>query len=697
MPEQKPYRLSPFGLWRFALLPPCQVAATEFADIPATLRASEALRDEVRRQADLLSAKLAAKLPGLPFAKRGAVLNLMRTLRRDPLASGSKHLAPAETCPTLGPEVAEYVSALAAYEESSVAAAGALKAALAASDARLRQLCRTSPLLNALKISNPRPLQQLETAPAGERSELRALSTLRRVSWRAAGRTSPLGLLATTAVASWEEKAIEAWPEYHLEVALRPEGKSTLPSQVKTERELWVNALKDPKQLFVAITVSEVAARARRIARGDSCETLSAQEATRVAVDAALDGPVPTSLSRFRPALATLARYGSARRLRPAGRRWPALDEVWRERFAGVRTVPLKGFMDAVLAWLEDRHGPEAVRRYPLHALLGEPRQPSRLTPLIEAHFNANRERITIAEAEIDPHTEPVPVPPRVAVTCQITGTDTSCDGLAIRKLARRWSLFPRYETVIGPALPEAATTIRSWFQSFPDEAAVVWSDQALSSAPTTGRIDARTLTLSAYGEAHELCLTREADGFVLAPVSGNPVHPVHIGVESETCLPLTARVLLLIGAGAPSALEDVYDAINRAYAGVIGSSRALPATLPGCSLGNELELSPKMLFWPRDAVIDDGGGGVEWAWRILRQHGFQAELTLMQPLSGAEEIAVDLGHPDGIAFLARVAAEAGGVTLAPVRREADLHGLVHQSPIASELYLELCSRETPP
>jgi hypothetical protein len=135
----------------------------------------------------------------------------------------------------------------------------------------------------------------------------------------------------------------------------------------------------------------------------------------------------------------------------------------------------------------------------------------------------------------------------------------------------------------------------------------------------------------------------------------------------AETALPFIHRLALLLGRGRPSALEGLLASIGMIIAERLGAAERETIVMPRVCAGNHLELASTGLIIPGRALAE-AARDPRTVWRLLEENGFPPGPVEARPLNRALEPAVlDTRHPDGAAWLGRMAARDGSLIVVPL------------------------------
>ncbi|WP_439533917.1 hypothetical protein [Polymorphobacter sp.] len=475
---------------------------------------------------------------------------------------------------------------------------------------RLRRLAEDPDWQRAMALSAPDLADQLPRVLARATHTHRdrmTLRTLTRLAWRAAGRAAPMGLLGTTGALIDGPPAPARPRTLDLKIRMPPTPPS-LATAEDAEAQAWAWALH----------LSHLRGLADLIRAGES-PRLSRDEARQLWIESVFATPVTAPLDQLSSTIEAISVLGSAFFCPESTPNWPIMAG-----FGPAGRLPV----DEIAARIGYRLPPEPILPTGLDALVQT--NPS-LTALLR-------------------HGQPLPRPRRAAFRARPIATPAG-PGLALR----HWG-GDAMTVLTGPAslLDSFADALSYWHGRWPGV------DLALGAPEAADRRQALSARQIIDTADIELAWTPEQCTLLHR---GEPLPPLrHPDQRGEAAMPFMARLLMRLARPAPSLMEAVLAAFNRALAARITAwAMQTPVlALPGLQIGERLVLA-------EPGYMLRAGGSVAEAWQALMAAGCRLGLTeLRRPGVLAEPRIIDLGHPDGVALA--LDAENGLAHLTPIR-----------------------------
>jgi hypothetical protein len=710
-------------LVRVPLLTCNSVSCDCFRDVRVLLRKSRRITSEIHSKSAVTISAIERAVPLAHGRHRGALLRIKRALYnkripslRDTETLGEASLYDPETILNRLFKLVKEQSDLDRTAETSFQSA--LRRADRDTMAHLAHLS----VRQALSLSNPSVLEQaircVAHAPEASRPLRRTARTLRRLLWRAAARPTPLGLYASTGIANLcdgNNRSVAPLRRL-ITCMLRPETAKTITAEADInlefstyidlrmlERKFWEQAFKRPKLIPLACTVSQWKEASDGINAGEIPSTLSDSVVRALFIESSLTDIVELPAEKLAPALDVVARLGSALVIANDESGSVQLRQVFEDWYGKNSTVPfdvfsakLRTHLHANPASLDDDIVGlrEALFNHPPNPI------PFQLREIVARSFVDGAPDVFLSEESLSAIALPLSIARRACLRFRHSGYVNDKWVISIRHWGGdRMSFIPRYTMLPGQQFEALAQDFATWMTRWPEQTDI---DPGLNIAverrpPTTGiiRLDNACPSGRAICTA-DLRITAQQRGSNLTiydAQTGQNIDPVYLGVLAENALPFDARLLLAISRPEPTALESIMVAINEQISMKIAEAQYEAVVLPRVRLGAYLELMPFSVFLT-DKVLctaePDSIASCRMVWELLETIGCPCGLTEIRFVDILQEpVVLDLGHPDGVAWLIDLVRKRGAVLIVPLASWVPLN---IDGPYFADLCCELCA-----
>lgn len=567
----------------------------------------------------------------------------------------------------------------------------AMAAAIAADRHEIRSLIDTPSFSRALGISNPELLdladRYLATDAGDRRSARRVARTLRRLIWRASARPTPFGLLASTtlAIADAAPPDRRGTSAPQILCSVRPTTTASLMQcdcmadtsglplhPASLEVVLWSQAFEHPSMLPAAFIASELRTAAEAVESGEQRVRLSRLAARSLVVEAVSVEKEAIIQKEMGESLAVLAQLGSGLSdMRETGS-FHQLRAWFDAEFPGRDCVPLAAFSAFVETRLVKTVGAQVARTAPLSSLLlqlnGPDASPDPYRKLVQSAIESDVGRIVPSDVAALSHVSSNPRP----IAAKLRPIATCDDGwvMALRHFGgTSMSYMLRYAHLASAVMPDFVDRLQHWFSRWPDTVQVlVHPDRRMARVTVLPCCSPQARATDQTPDA--LCVRRMAGTLVVC--RGREEHSLSLvtgELYDEAALPFVHRLALLLARGRPSALESILEAIGAIVAERLHDRKHEMVVLPRVCVGNHLELAPAALIVPAHALTD-AARDPRTVWRLLQANGVSPGPAEVRPLNRAIEPAVlDMRHPDGVAWLGRMASQNGSLIVVPLQK----------------------------